>query len=61
MKRLAVFFIILCFVFYLGYLQGSDQSTLYEFIEKIQNQEYFKIFIEEIKAIPEAIPDKIPE
>ena len=57
MKRLAVFFIILCFVFYLGYLQGSDQSTLYEFIEKIQNQGYFKIFIEEIKTIPDKIPE----
>jgi|SaaInlStandDraft_6_1057023.scaffolds.fasta_scaffold538534_1 hypothetical protein len=57
MIRPAVFFIILCFVFYLGYLQGSDQLTLYEFIEKIQNQEYFKIFIEEIKTIPDRIPE----
>ena len=59
MKRLAVFFIILCFVFYLGYLQGSDQSTLYEFIEKIQSHEYFKIFIEEIKTIPDKIPEQL--
>ena len=58
MKRLAVFFIILCFVFYLGYLQGSDRSTLYEFIEEIQNHEYFKIFIEEIKTIPDKIPEQ---
>ena len=58
-EKACCFFIILCFVFYLGYLQGSDQSTLYEFIEKIQNHEYFKIFIEEIKTIPDKIPEQL--